>query len=102
ELQTVVEKLVTTINPTVSTDVNVFAGKLQVAIEPRLPNATQWFLFCAPGTYPVIRFLTLAGFEGPRFETDQMFSQLGTAYRTHWHCGAGPIDWRGAWKNPGV
>ena len=30
----------------------------------------QWFLFAAPGTYPVIRFLTLAGFEGPRFETN--------------------------------
>ena len=55
----------------------------------------------APGTYPVIRFLTLAGFDGPAFETNQEFNRLGTSYRVHWHCGAGPVDFRGAWKNEG-
>lgn len=101
ELQTASEKLVAAINPSSSDDVNVFTGKLQVAVEPRLPDGKQWFLFCAPGTYPVIRFVTLAGFEGPRFETSQEFSRLGTSYRVHWHCGAGPVDHRGAWKNAG-
>ena len=66
-----------------------------------MPNGTQWFLFAAPGSYPVVRFVTLAGFEGPRFETNADFDRLGTSYRVHWHCGAGPIDHRGAWKNPG-
>jgi hypothetical protein len=102
ELQTGAEKLVAAINPASSSDVNVFSGKLQVAVEPRLPNATQWFLFAAPGTYPVIRFLTLAGFEAPRLETNQEFTRLGTSYRVHWHVGAGPIDFRGAWKNAGA
>jgi hypothetical protein len=101
ELQTESEKLVAAINPASSSDVNVFSGKLQVAVEPRLPDDAQWFLFAAPGTYPVIRFLTLAGFEGPRFETNAEFDRLGTSYRVHWHCGAGPVDFRGAWKNPG-
>jgi hypothetical protein len=102
ELQTDAEKLMTAIFATSVSDVNIFTGKLQIAVEPRLPNATQWFLFCAPGTYPMIRFLTLAGYEGPRFETAQEFSRLGTSFRVHWHIGAGPIDWRGAWKNPGA
>jgi hypothetical protein len=101
ELQTESEKLVAAINPASSSDVNVFSGKLQVAVEPRLPDDSQWFLFAAPGTYPTIRFLTLAGFEGPRFETNAEFDRLGTSYRVHWHCGAGPVDYRGAWKNPG-
>lgn len=101
ELQTTAEKLVTSINPTASDDVNVFAGRLQVAVEPRLPDEYQWFLFASPGTYPVLRFLTLAGFESPRFETSQEFDRLGTSYRVHWHCGAGSVDWRGAWKNAG-
>ncbi len=101
ELQTLSEKLVTTINPTSTADVNVFGGRLQVAVEPRLPDTQQWFLFAAPGTYPMIRFLTLAGYEAPRFETSNEFTRLGTSYRVHWHVGAGPIDHRGAWKNAG-
>ena len=71
ELQTTSEKLVAAINPASSADVNVFSGKLQVAVEPRLLTGTEWYLFAAPGTYPVIRFLTLAGYEAPRFETSQ-------------------------------
>ena len=102
ELRTAGEKLLASINPTASDAVNVFAGRLQLAVEPRLKTAGEWYLFAAPGTYPVIRFLTLAGYDAPRFETEQMFKHLGVSYRTHWHVGAGPIDWRGAWKNPGA
>jgi HK97 family phage prohead protease len=101
ELQTLAEKLVASITPPTVQDVNVFAGRLQVAVEPRLPTDSEWYLFASPTVYPLIRFLTLAGYESPRFETSQEFSRLGTAYRVHWHVGAGPIDWRGAWKNPG-
>lgn len=102
ELQTTTEKLLAAINPATTDDVNVFSGALRMAIEPGLPDATQWFLFAAPGTYPVIRFLTLAGFEGPRFETTTEFDRLGSAYRVHWHLGAGPVDYRGAFKNAGA
>jgi hypothetical protein len=102
ELQTEAEKTVAAITPASSDNVNPFAGKLQVAVEPRLTSATQWYLFASPSLYPTIRFLTLAGFEAPRFETSQEFDRLGTSYRVHWHCGAGPVDWRGAWKTAGA
>jgi Mu-like prophage major head subunit gpT len=101
ELQVVVEKLIATITPATTSDVNPFAGRLQIAVEPGLSDAKQWFLFAAPGTYPVIRFLTLAGYEAPRFETSQEFDRLGSSYRVHWHVGAGPVDYRGAFKNAG-
>lgn len=101
ELQTNAEKLVTAIQATATSDVNVFGGKLQVAVEPRLTDAKAWYLFASPSTYPVLRFLTLQGFEAPRLETQQEFNRLGSSYRVHWHCGAGPVDHRGAWKNPG-
>ena len=102
ELQITAEKMVATINPATSDAVNVFAGKLQVAVEPRLGSDTEWYLFAAPGTYPVIRFVTLAGFEAPVFETSDEFTRLGSSYRVHWHCGAGPTDHRGAWMNAGA
>jgi len=93
---------VAAINPATSDNVNVFSGKLQVAVEPRLLTDTEWYLFAAPGTYPVIRFVTLAGFEAPVFETSDEFTRLGSSYRVHWHCGAGPTDHRGAWMNAGA
>lgn len=102
ELQTTAEKLVAAITPASTENVNVFAGRLSVAVEPRLATATEWYLFAAPGTYPVIRFLTLQGYEQPRFETNAEFDRLGTSYRVHWHVGAGPVDHRGAWKNAGA
>ncbi|MEH3117089.1 MAG: hypothetical protein PGN25_05625 [Methylorubrum populi] len=49
----------------------------------------------------MIRFLTLQGFEGPRLEVEQEFRKIGTSYRVTWHCGAGAVDYRGAWKSPG-
>jgi hypothetical protein len=100
-LETTVEKLLATINPTASDDVNVFSGKLRIAIEPRISGNT-WYLFADPGVYPSVKFGTLAGFEGPAFEQDEEFSRLGTSWRCHWHIGAAPVDYRGAYKNPGA
>jgi hypothetical protein len=102
ELQIAAEKMVAAINPASSENVNVFAGKLQVAVEARLADDAQWFLFASPGAYPAVRFLTLAGYEAPAFETSEEFTRLGTSYRVHWHVGAGPTDFRGAWMNSGA
>jgi phage major head subunit gpT-like protein len=51
ELQTTAEKLVASITPPTTADVNVFSGKLQVAVEPRLATDAEWYLFASPGTY---------------------------------------------------
>ena len=101
ELDVTARKLVAAITPTKSDDVNVFSGQLSIAKEPRLTTATEWYLFCAPALYPTIRFLTLEGFEAPRFEANPEFNRLGSAFRVHWHVGAGPVDYRGGFKNPG-
>lgn len=101
ELQTAAEKLTAAVNPASSDDVSVFAGKLRVAVEPRLSTAAEWYLFADPAVYPVIRFLTLEGFEMPKLEAEDEFTRLGSSYRVHWHVGAGPVDHRGAWRNSG-
>jgi hypothetical protein len=102
ELETAADSLVAALNPVEVDGVNPFAGKLTVALEPRLSNAAAWYLFADPQFFPVVRFLALTGYETPRLETNQEFSKLGTSYRVHWHVGAGPIDYRGAYKNPGA
>ncbi|RTL86895.1 MAG: hypothetical protein EKK29_08065 [Hyphomicrobiales bacterium] len=100
-LETTVEKLIATINPTATSDVNVFGGRLRMAIEPRI-SGNEWYLFADPAFYPCVKFATLAGFESPVFEEDREFNRLGMSWRVHWHIGAAPVDYRGCWKNPGA
>lgn len=101
ELETPAGNLVAPLNPTQLDAVNPFAGKLDVLVEPRFTDPAAWMLFADPALYPVVRFLTLQGYEGPRLEVEQEFNKIGTSYRVTWHCGAGPVDYRGAYKNPG-
>jgi hypothetical protein len=87
------------ITPMTSDDVNPFAGKLQVAVEPRL-TGKNWFLFADPAIYPCVKFVTLDGMPSPVFEMEREFNRLGVSFRVYWHVGAAPIDPRGCWKNP--
>jgi hypothetical protein len=101
-LETVAEQLVASITPAQSSDVNPFANKLTVAVEPRLTDATAFFLFADAALYPTIKFATLSGFEAPRLESNDEWDRLGTSWRVIWHVGAAPIDYRGAYKDPGA
>ncbi|MCI0600681.1 MAG: ATP-dependent Clp protease proteolytic subunit [Beijerinckiaceae bacterium] len=100
-LETIAQQLVASLTPAASADVNPFSGQLTVAVEPRLA-VDAWYLFADPGVYPTIKFVTLDGYAGPRLEQEEEFTRLGTSYRVHWHCGAAPVDFRGAFKNPGA
>lgn len=100
-LETLAEQLVTEIQAVTFDAVNPFAAKLVVAVEPRL-TGTPWYLFADPALYPAIKFVTLAGFDTPRFEVNDAWDVLGTSFRVHWHCGAAPVDFRPAYKNPGA
>lgn len=101
ELETSAEMIVALITPAQSADVNPFANKLTLAVEPRLTDPKAWYLFADPGVYPAVRFLTLEGFEAPRMEIKDEFDKLGTSYRVSWHVGAAAVDHRPAYKNPG-
>jgi hypothetical protein len=50
----------------------------------------------------VFEFAELSGYAGPQVETRQGFETVGTEVRVVWHVGAGAVDSRGAWKNPGA
>ena len=71
--------------------------------EPRLDaaSATAWYLFAAPDQIDTIEYAYLEGQDGVYIETRQGFDTLGLEARVVWHVGAGAIDHRGAFKNPG-
>jgi hypothetical protein len=102
ELETVAEKLVASITPAQSSDVNPFASKLTVAVEPRLSDPQAFFLFADAALYPSVKFCTLRGFEAPILQSNDEWNKLGTSWRVVWHVGAAPIDHRGAYKDPGA
>ena len=103
-LEGTVDKLLATLYPTSSTQAEVSARGLIPVVEPRfdLKGHAAWYLFCDPSDAPVFEYAELQGYEGPRVESRPGWNTLGTEFRVVWHCGAGAIDHRGAFKNPGV
>lgn len=101
ENQTKAEKLLATIQPTNSNDVNVFAGRLQLVVDRRL-EAAPWYLVANPAYVPSLEYAYLEGQEGPSFFTREGFDIDGVEIKVSVDYGAGWTDHRGWYRNPGV
>jgi len=101
ELETTAEKLLTTINATTTDDVNPFAGKLTLMIEPRITD-DSWYVFADPARLPGLQYAYLSGASGPQIQRQEMWDTLGVSFRVFEDFGAGWVDYRAAQKNPGV
>jgi hypothetical protein len=102
--EVVVDKLLAQLYPTNSSEAETAARGLVPLVEPRfdLKNHTAWYLFASPDEAATFEYSELSGFEGPRVESRPGWNTLGTEFRVVWHVGAGAIDHRGAYKNPGA
>ncbi|ODT17498.1 MAG: hypothetical protein ABS35_25680 [Kaistia sp. SCN 65-12] len=101
ELETEAEKLLTSINATTSADVNPFAGKLQLLVEPRISDG-QWYVFADPARLSGLQYAYLSGQAGPQIQRQDLWDTLGVSFRAFMDFGAGWVDHRAAQKNPGV
>lgn len=101
ELETGVEKLLSTIQATTTDDVNPFS-KLVPVVEPRLTSATRWWLVASPAEVDGLEYAHLAGQPGPQVETKLGFEVDGVQYRVRLDFGAGFVDWRGWYTNAGA
>ncbi|AOF97123.1 caudovirus prohead protease family protein [Sphingobium sp. RAC03] len=100
--ETTIEQLIaTSLTPAQVDNANPFAGKLEPLVDPRL-DALPWYLFADPIASPVLEYAYLEGHEGPRVEMQDGWTTLGTSFRVYMDFGAGLVDWRGAYKNPGA
>jgi HK97 family phage prohead protease len=81
-------------------DVNPFAGKLQLVVDPHI-SGNSWRLFADPANFPVIEYAVLEGQE--ELFTDQRagFDIDGMEFKARKDFGGGVIDWRGTYKDPG-
>ena len=95
DLETEAEEILATIQPGTTADVNPFAGKLKLLVEPRLPSG-KWYLFADPARLACLRYAYMSGAEGVQVQRRESWDTLGLSFRGFLDFGAGWLDWRGA------
>ena len=88
---------------TQSGDINPFAGRLQVIVEPRLDedNPQAWYLIADNSQIDLIEMAYLSGNQGVSIETRNGFEVDGLEIKARLDVGVKAIDWRGLYKNVG-
>lgn len=103
ELETATEVLTGNyVSANAAAEANPFAGKVVPLVEPRLTSATAWYGFADPAQQPALEYAYLNGERGPQTESKEGWNVLGTEFRVHMDFGAGAVDHRPAYKNPGA
>lgn len=95
------EKLLATITPATASAVNPFSGKL-VPIETSQIEGNAWHLLGAPDMGSNWRWGYLEGYEAPRVRMEEPFGTQGFGMSVEHDFGAGAVDFRFGWKNPGA
>jgi len=101
ELETVAEKLLATIYAATTDDVNAFAGKLSLVVEPRI-EGDGWFILSDPASVPSLQYAYLSAAQGVQIQRTEAWDQLGMKYRAWLDFGCGWLDWRGAYRSEGA
>jgi hypothetical protein len=72
--------------------------------EPRLDNSSTdaWYLAASPSQVDIIEMAFLNGRQQPYTEEETVFARDAVGYKVRHEFGAGVMDWRGLWKNPGA
>lgn len=103
-LQTAAEQVTTDITPAQTSNVNPFARRLAVLADPHLDDASTkaWYVAADPTNVPVFEFAYLQGAQGPQTETENDFDRDVLKFKVRLDVGAGVVDWRGIFRNPGA
>ena len=103
-LETTAQKVLATIQPTTTTDVNVFAGsQLELHVEPRLDavSATRWYVAADPAVFDGLEYAYLEGEPGPQTSVREGFDVDGVEVKVRLDFGCGFVDWRSWYRNDG-
>jgi Mu-like prophage major head subunit gpT len=100
ELETAAEQILAQIYAATLGDTNPFTGRLSLLVEPRITDKS-WYVFADPAILPVLEYSYLSSAQGPQMASREGWDVLGMEFRIVLDFGAGAIDWRGAYYNPG-
>ncbi|MBS0573133.1 MAG: HK97 family phage prohead protease [Proteobacteria bacterium] len=100
--ETAAEKFLAAINPSQTSNVNPFSGKLELLVEARLSSTIRWYVIADPAAIDGLEYAYLQGEEGPQVETKAGFEVDGMQFKVRLDFGAGFLDWRSWFMNPGA
>lgn len=98
--ETEAEQTVSIIQATKTSDVNPFTS-LAVVVEPRL-TGNRWYITADPAEIDGLEFAYLEGEPGPQITTRAGFEVDGVEIKVRLDFGAGFVDWRGWYMDPGA
>jgi hypothetical protein len=98
--ETEAEKVLASIQPAETDNVNPFAGKLVLLVEPRIQDGS-WYLFADPARLVAMQYAYLSAAPGVQIQRTEAWDVLGMKFRAWLDFGAGWVDWRGAHYNEG-
>lgn len=102
--ETVADQYVAAIQASQASNTNPFAGKLEVVVDPRLDtvSGTAWYLAADSNLFDTIEYSYLETEQGPIIETRNGFEVDGLEVKVRLDFGAGLLDHRGLYRNPGT
>lgn len=101
ELETVAEQIIAEITAADAEKVNPFTGKLTPLVDPLLTDAARWYLAAAPGRPDGLQHAYLDGRTGPQIMTREGWEVDGMEFKARLDFGAGVVDHRAWYMNPG-
>ncbi|MCO6385021.1 prohead protease/major capsid protein fusion protein [Oceanicola sp. 502str15] len=101
EQETEAEQLLSELAAATVDDVNPFAKRLSLLVEPRI-TGSEWYVFADPAQLPVLEYAYLSSAQGPQMASREGWDVLGMEFRVVLDFGCGAVDWRGAFKNAGA
>ncbi len=102
EQETLAQQVVASIQATKISDVNPFAGSLEIIVEPGLTSATGWYLIADPAMYEGLTWATLEGMDAPRVESRPGWNTLGMEFRVTWAIDAAFTETATWYRNAGA
>lgn len=99
--ETEAQKLVASIVPNQTSNVNIFTGSLDVLVSQQI-TGNAWWLAVDPSVRANFRWGYLSGYEAPRIRVENPFGQSGTGVSLEHDFGCGGIDWRAMYRNAGA
>ncbi|ARC87898.1 Mu-like prophage major head subunit gpT family protein [Rhodovulum sp. MB263] len=102
ELETQAERLVAEISAASADDVNPFQQKLTVLADANLTDPAAWYIAALPGRPDALQHAYLDGASGPQIFTRDGFETDASEFKVRLDFGAGFVDHRAWYKNPGA
>lgn len=100
--ETEAEQIVRTITAAKAADVNPFSGRLQIVVTEAI-TGNEWYLLVDPSRRTHnFKYGYLRDRAAPRVRTEEPFGRQGMSMTLEHDFGAGGVNYRGGYKNPGA